>query len=214
MYDVHTHQPAVHPEDIAIVSVDLREPFVPGTLRYSVGVHPWYVDFHHPVETALLYDKVREYANHPAVTAIGETGLDKITAKTTEDFQFQYALFFAHARVAEEVNKILIIHCVKAWNDLLSIHKALKPSIPWVIHGFRGKESIANRLLDAGLYLSFGLHYSIDALKAAWVNRRLLAETDDNQINIRDVYHRIASDLNISEDELGEEIEDFCRIYI
>ena len=213
-YDIHTHQPAIHPEDIAIVSVDLRKPFVPDTLRYSVGVHPWYADIDHWEETLRLYGKVREYANLPTVTAIGETGLDKITAKTTKEFQFQRMFFIGHARLAEMEKKIIIIHCVKAWDELLSVHKALKPSTPWIVHGFRGKKSMANRLLDAGLYLSFGLHYSIDALKAAWENHRLLAETDDNQINIRDVYHRIASDLNISENELGEEIEDFCRIYV
>jgi len=206
-YDIHTHQPSLHPEDIAILSVDIRKTFVPGTRRVAVGVHPWYISYNDTETTEQLFEKVRGYSLLPDVVAIGETGLDKMTAKTTNDYQFQQVLFSSHALLAEKVKKTLIIHCVKAWDDLLRIRQSIKPSVPWIVHGFRGKEPLASRLLNAGFYLSFGQHYNLESLKAAWTNNRLLAETDDNQINIREVYHQMACDLHISEQLLSNEIE-------
>ena len=207
-YDIHTHRPSLHPEDLAIVSVDIRKPFVLNNQFYSVGVHPWYIDCFDREAIDDLFAKVCRLALHPRVKAIGETGLDKNTAKPASDFLLQRELLISHARLSEKVKKPLIIHCVKAWNDLLSIRQSIKPAIPWIIHGFRGKVALAIRLLDVGLYLSFGLHYNIDSLKIAWSKRRLLLETDDKNITICEVYQQVANDLDISEQELAKEIEE------
>ena len=205
-YDIHTHNPDSRPEDVAIISIDLINPCISDKLCYSVGVHPWLINYNQRDTTNLLFEKVRDYAYHPAIVAIGETGLDKLKVNNPNDYLFQQTLFTSHVSLAEEVQKPLIIHCVKAWDALFNIRQAVKPSMPWIIHGFRGKELLALRLIQAGFYLSFGLHYHIEALKIAWKYCRLLIETDDNQINISDVYHQIASDLNITVTELTKEI--------
>lgn len=198
-YDIHTHYPPTsHPEDLAIISIDIRKLFTPCSLLYSAGVHPWYIDYNDPATTTRLFEKVREYAQFQEVVAIGETGLDKLTARSTNDFQHQKTLFISHVHLAEEVAKPLIIHCVRAWDDILHIRQSTKPNTPWIIHGFREKEPLARQLLDAGLYLSFGLHYDKASLNVAWSKHRLLAETDDSQANIRDIYRQIANDLHIS----------------
>ena len=211
-YDIHTHRPALHPEVLAIVSVDIRKHFdlhYPVDVQfYAVGVHPWYIDCNDPETTNALFAKVCRLARHPEVKAIGETGLDKNTAKPANDFLFQQELFVSHARLAEEVKKPLIIHCVKAWNELLTIRQSIKPAMPWIIHGFRGKPALALQLIDAGLYLSFGIHYNIDSLKTAWEQHRLLLETDDKNIAIRDIYQQAANSLSISRQELAEKIEE------
>ncbi|MDR2680966.1 MAG: TatD family hydrolase [Tannerella sp.] len=231
--DIHSHQPPVHPEDIAVISLDLREPSVPSVLLcrtrqdsvhhrcengrqnpstakgvyFSAGIHPWYPD-------KSLMEKVREYARMPSVVAIGETGLDKITAKDENSFKLQRELFLMHARLAEETGKPLVIHCVKAWDELLHVRKSIKPLLPWIVHGFRGHEILAEQLLDTGLYLSFGANCNPKALKAAWEKRRLLAETDDKGIDIRDIYRLLAKDLNISEEKLSEAIAAFFHSVI
>jgi TatD DNase family protein len=209
--DIHTHQQAVRPEDFAVVSVDLRNPALPagflpdekGDTRFSVGIHPWQPDGH-------LMDKVREYAAMPSVAAIGETGLDKNAA----DFARQRQLFEDHVRIAETYGKPLIIHCVKAWDELLQIRKSANPTTPWIVHGFRGNGRLAKQLLTAGLYLSFGAYCRPDALNAAWEKGRLLAETDDKVIDIRDVYSRISAGLNISGEILADAVEALFRSLI
>lgn len=204
-YDIHTHQPAAHADDIAILSINLRDPQNPLVKvtdfpkHYSIGIHPWHPD-------KRMMEKVIRYATQPAVVAIGETGLDKITAGSPETFKRQQELFTQHIRLSEETGKPLIIHCVKAWDELLHIRKATHPAVPWIIHGFRGKELLATQLLDAGLYLSFGSFYNPEALKAAWKRHHLLIETDDKQTNIREVYQQIASELKITVDLLSDEI--------
>jgi len=85
--------------------------------------------------------------------------------------------------------------------------------MPWIIHGFRGKETLAIQLINAGFYLSFGPLYNREALKAAWIKRRLLAETDDSKTDIRHRYQQIADDLSVSEQELSEEIADFFHCF-
>lgn len=222
-YDIHTHQPAQHPGDIAVVSVDVssepvrklilsnRHPFEkqaseqhppPTAGYYSIGVHPWHANMK-------CMDSVCEYANRPAIVAIGETGLDKLVAKDEYEFRLQQKLFSAHAALSEKVRKPLIIHCVKAWEELLHIHKIIKPTVPWIIHGFRGKGLLASQLINTGLYLSFGTLYHTTALKIAWQQQRLLTETDDTGADIRNVYKQIANDLDIAEESLSETIARF-----
>ena len=226
-YDLHTHQPSLRPKDIAIISIDLlnreRLPELFSNERYlsdkrasgcieennhahlySVGIHPWHAD-------KSLITKVRNYATSPYVVAIGETGLDKIISDNPDDFKLQQELFTEHIQLSEEIGKPLVIHCVKAWDELLYIRKATKPSMPWIIHGFRGKAALATQLLNAGLYLSFGTFHNADALKAAWEKRRLLAETDDTNADIRTVYAQIAENLNITPEKLSDEIGVFFK---
>ena len=205
-YDIHTHRAERSPDVISVTSADLRDESVQNALSiitdayYSVGVHPWNVDLEG-------MELVQEYSLKPNVVAIGETGLDKTTAKTSSEFSLQRELFWKHVQLSEKIKKPLIIHCVKAWSDLLHIRKMVKPSIPWIVHGFRGKPSIASQLLDAGLYLSFGAYYHPEALKLAWEQKRLLAETDDQSVDIKEIYQQIASDLFISIESLAQAIE-------
>jgi TatD DNase family protein len=227
-YDIHTHQPTEYPGDIAVVSVDVRresvrkgiffnrrlpddrksaDDLIQPSNYYSIGVHPWHVD-------AKSMEYVYEYASLPAIVAIGETGLDKLSAKDEYGFRLQQELFSAHAALSEEVQKPLIIHCVKAWEELLYIRKTIQPAIPWIIHGFRGKDPLASQLINAGLYLSFGKYYHKEALKVAWQKERLLTETETENADIRNIYKQIANDLDISKEDLSEEIARFFKTRI
>ena len=224
-YDIHTHQPAQHPRDIAVISMDLSsEPVrkrilsnrhffekqvsgqhsVQTTGYYSIGIHPRHADMK-------FMGSVREHANQPAIVAIGETGLDKSAAKDENEFRLQQKLFAAHAELSEDVRKPLIIHCVKAWGELLHIRKTIKPTVPWIIHGFRGNDILASQLINTGLYLSFGTLYHTTALKVAWQEQRLLTETDDKDVDIRNIYKQIANDLDIAEKTLSETITCFFK---
>ena len=209
-YDLHSHRSSQQAEDVTIVSVDLcdQSSLLSVGIKnihtgyYSAGVHPWYID-------KTLVHEVRKLALLPSVVAIGETGLDKITAAGMDDFKLQQELFIEHIALSEKVKKPLIIHCVKAWDELLHIRKTTKPVMPWIIHGFRSKATLAGQLLNAGIYLSFGALYNVDSLKAAWEKRLLLAETDEARIDIRDIYARIANKLDITVEDLSDEIGAF-----
>lgn len=199
-YDIHTHQPSVHPKDIAIVNTIIKEDceFCLPAAYCSVGIHPWYI--YNVREQLSCLESIISASN---VVAIGEAGLDKL-AETS--LAIQQEVFLEQVELAEEKSKPLIIHCVKAWAELIAARKMVKPQMPWIIHGFRGNGELAQQLISQGFYLSFGEYFNPSALRLAWLDR-IFAETDDKEVDIRAVYRQIASSLHLSFEELASGLE-------
>jgi TatD DNase family protein len=204
--DIHTHQPPVHPEDAAVVAIDIRQPYAFRPGYYAAGIHPRHAEDENALP--LLRTLV---AARPEVVAIGEAGLDK---RASTPWPVQEKIFAAQAELAEEVKKPLIIHCVKAWPELTAIRKTVRPEAPWIIHGFRGGGELAGQLLRAGFFLSFGIRHQIRAVRLAWESRRLFAETDAEPVDIRDVYASLSAGLSIPEASLSQVIFDNFRKYV
>lgn len=198
--DIHTHQPSLHPEDIAIVNTIVKaECDLSLSARWcSAGIHPWYI---YNVREQLCC--LETILSSPSVVAVGEAGLDKLSEISMD---IQIDTFLQQASLAEKLNKPLIIHCVKAWAELIAARKTIKPHTPWIIHGFRGNGQLAQQLIAQGFHLSFGEYFNPAALSAAWPNR-LFAETDDKEIDIRTVYRQLASSLQIPLEEFAIAIE-------
>ena len=195
-YDIHTHRHPANPDITAILSVDTMNPVMPLYRYCSIGIHPHHADMAGLPELEIL-------VKHPNVVAVGEAGLDKLAPIPLKQ---QKELFIAHIELAEKNRKPLIIHCVKAWPELIEIRKQFTSVVPWIIHGFRGNDELARQMLQFGFYISFGLHFHSEALRTVWETHRLYAETDDSHISIEDVYQRITSQLSITTEDLSDEI--------
>ena len=50
----------------------------------------------------------------------------------------------------------MIVHCVKAFNELINCLNLNDNKVPVIIHGFNNNENIARVLVNEGLYFSFG----------------------------------------------------------
>lgn len=135
----------------------------------------------------------------PAVVALGEAGLDK---QIDTPIALQVALFTEQVKLSETFGKPLIIHCVKAWEELLAVKKETNPQMPWVIHGFRGNATLAEQLIRKGFRLSFGAKFNPEALRIAWPDY-LFAETDEATTSIEEVYASIAQSLDVPIDLLA-----------
>jgi TatD DNase family protein len=142
----------------------------------SVGVHP-------SEDKGEEVDPIRllEYAKHPKVIAIGETGLDYYYEFTDKAVQRQR--FVQHIQVAQQCHKPLIIHTRQAQDDTLSILREHQVSQA-VFHCFTESIEMARQGLDLGLYISFSgilTFKNADALRevAKFVPLdRILVETD------------------------------------
>lgn len=157
----------------------------------TLGIHPYdaegvTTDSIFAIErTALEYD------------AIGEIGLDYSTNINKEA---QILLFKAQLEVARHLNKGVVIHCVKAFEEVMNILS--RYNLPFVIfHGFIGSPEQALRAAARGYYLSFGHRTfrspkSIEALKVTPANL-LFFETDDSTINIEQIYRQVSEVLGI-----------------
>lgn len=194
--DIHTHLRFQEDENIfSIYNLNIPDHFCRCGLdlkdkKYSLGIHPW------KINENLLSENLRfieENGAFECVKAIGECGLDKLTDTS---WSLQMRAFQAQIIISEKLKKPLIIHCVKAFDELISLKKEMNPLQPWIIHGFRGKKEQMEQLIHQGLYLSFGLKFNIDTLREAPLDKIHL-ETDDVEISILQVYQKVSESLNI-----------------
>lgn len=200
--DIHTHRSA--PQFEAVVNVS-PEGFCPVQGQYySVGIHPWDTVGEIPESH---WKRLEEAAAHPSVVAIGECGIDMI--KGGPLFRQMIAMK-RQAELAEALRKPLIIHNVKAHDAVIGMKKDMKPSQRWMIHGFRGRQSVAEMLLHAGFMLSFGARFNADSLAATPADA-ILAETDDSDAAIAQV---IASISAIKGEDMTETIARNSDIFL
>ena len=193
-WDFHTHQGG----RFALCSCDLLREEVPSKADcpyLSVGLHPWSLpkEVSSPtVETAL--GQLNKLAREGRIVAVGEAGWDALSPAAMD---YQQQLVEAQWQIAEENRLPMILHVVKRWQELeYFIHRS-RPTVPLIVHGFRGKAPLAQRLLQLGVWLSFGQYYNRESLCEAWKEGRLLLETDDSSLPIASIYQAVAEDLEI-----------------
>ncbi|MFI3301657.1 MAG: TatD family hydrolase [Rikenellaceae bacterium] len=180
LVDIHTHNPS---DDTITVS--------------SYGVHPWYAD-----EGLLPLD----CALFEGVDGVGEIGLDYACGA---DKQTQQRLFEAQLQIAEQLDKIVVIHCVRAYNEVLAT-LSMYTLQRVIFHGFVGSEQLASQILGRGYYLSFGERTfsspkTIEALRKTPLSK-LFVESDQSEVGIQYIYAKVAEILEISEGELAKKI--------
>jgi TatD DNase family protein len=154
-----------------------------------------------------LEEKVFEelYLYHNNCLSIGEIGLDKLVQININK---QITEFKNQLIYSEKLNLPVIIHCVKSFNELIEIKRKLKPTQPWIIHGFR-KTTLLENLLNEDFYISIGTAILFDEKLQAIIKKipdnRIFLETDnDENHSIQEVYLKIASLKEISLLDLEE----------
>lgn len=202
--DAHTH--SLHSTH-SLFNVMVGKDSMPNRF-YSAGIHPWYVE-----DAVGQMAKLKNLMVDQKCLAIGECGLDK---RCDTPFGTQMSVFRQQILLALEVQKPLIIHCVKAFDELLKLKAEFGESSHWVIHGFNQNPAIAKRLIDHGFYFSLGsalLNPTSNAVACLSFLpiERLLLETDDAKIDIRDVYNAAADALNLPVSELVSNLQANCE---
>ncbi len=178
---------------------------------FSAGIHPWYIS---KLNQKLQLEKLVQLANNQAFKFIGECGLDRLKGSP---LPLQEEIFIKQIRIAEAVKKPMIIHCVKCFNELISIKKIVRPKVPMVIHGFNNSLEIAKSLVERGFYLSLGaaiLNKESNTQKVLQQIplEKLFLETDDKSISIQKLYEHASFLLNIPQNTLEDVI--FANYFI
>ncbi|MFM7601851.1 MAG: TatD family hydrolase [Pseudanabaena sp.] len=211
--DFHTHCDRQSPDLINLqtlhVTPDLRDESLPHPC--SLGLHPWFVQ----LETLeIAWANLVDLAKLPEVIAIGECGLDR---NIDLPLEIQISIFKRHIEIAELLQKPLVIHCVRAFAELIALKRSTKSSIPWIIHGFNKKEEVFQQLIKHDFYFSFGAAILSDRSPVAHAiatipQGRFLLETDDrNDIRIEQIYDRAASLRHISLETLQTQLVETYR---
>ncbi len=202
LINLHTHQ-SNGTENTQIVNIFAQD-LTSGEpdFLFSVGLHPWHIAKVNPEECFEAIDRAALQKN---MLAIGECGLDR---SIEVDFSLQEWCFKRQIKIANNHRKPLIIHCVRAYSDLMQLKKESKSGSPWIIHGYRGSLETTLSLIKHDFYFSIGEQLLSDESKhdifRSIPTERLFLETDDRKISIAEIYSLATQILTIDEIELAQ----------
>ena len=204
--NIHTHHPTQLAATMEIESVYWGQSRIPSAEWLSVGLHPWYLK---DIDWLAAEQWLREMAQNSRVVAVGEAGLDKACAS---DWETQLRAFRLCLQTADELQKPLVIHCVRAHAEVLAeLHNF--PALKGIFHGFDKHPQTADMLLKAGCYLSFGAailnpekQHARNALLETPVER-LFLETDNANVPIETIYREAATLRNIGLHNLQSQVK-------
>ena len=193
----------------------------------SVGLHPNEVREQEPTLAELV-----TMAQHPAVIAIGETGLDYY--RTEGDHAPQQARFRTHIQAAKEAKLPLIIHTREAREDTIKIlRKEGAEQVRGIMHCFTEDVAMAEQAMELGFYISlagivtFKNATTLHEVAKAVPLERLLLETDcpylapvpfrgkpNQPAYVKYVAEKIAELKNISVEAVAEQTtENFFTLF-
>ncbi len=146
--DFHTHsQHHCDRTDITeIISIHLGQD--KSAKYFTVGLHPWWTTY--PIS---VFDKLvlKDKLAATNCLAMGEMGLDKLKGQSMD---LQIKVLTSQLQIAHELGKPVIIHCVRAIDQLLQVKKMFPNIQKWCIHGYGRNTILAKQLIDQGFYLS------------------------------------------------------------
>ena len=170
---VNGSSPADWPDVAALARRDARN--LP-----AFGLHPWDV----PTAPDGWLAELRRVLVATPGAAVGEMGLDR----WVEGFDpvAQEAAFRAQLALAVELDRPLVIHCVKAIGPLMDILRAAPlPRRGFLLHSWNGPVELVPELARLGAYFSFSAHHLIprkadlrSQFTSAIPRERILVETD------------------------------------
>lgn len=213
--DLHTHLLRKEESTITVRNLFPGEniPSFKGRNFLSVGLHPWEIGSKAENNEWLVMMEDALELDH--VIFVGECGLDKII---NTDFEEQKRVFKAQVFMAEEFKIPLIIHCVKAYNEVIEIYKEMHPTVPWIFHGYSANREISEQLAKNDMFFSFGkvlFNENARALNSLRFlpSERIFFETDEYEGDVEKIYKRAAEIRNTSLEELKKSVwENFNRI--
>jgi TatD DNase family protein len=161
--------------------------------------------------------ELRTLLAHPKAVAVGETGLDHYRDYAPR--KSQLSLFRAHAELAAELGKALVVHSRAADEATAAVLTELPDDLPVVLHCF-SSAGLLEPALERAWYVSFAgnLTYpkAVDLrAAAARVSRdRLLVETDSPYLSPQPVRGKrnepahVVHTLSALAETRGEELSD------
>ncbi len=213
--NIHGHRHANNIQEWVMMNLMAKD-YPPDDIEngyYSVGFHPYNVG---KVDEQETHNKVRLATENPNVFAIGEVGLDKSIEAPLED---QMRIFTKQVEIAEFADLPVLLHVVKAFNEVIEFMNAHKPVVPMIIHGYNGSAQMAQELVKAGFLLSFGEAIAKDHSKIVEALQKvpienLFLETDEGGLDIREIYYFAAEVKGVSLDHLRIQIFENTKTHV
>lgn len=171
---------------------------------YSIGIHPAYIN------STTIDDEIHLINHHildKNCLAIGEIGLDKLCET---DFNLQIEVFEKQIKIAEENQLPIIIHSVRAYQEILHIRKKMNLTVPFIFHGFNKNEQLLQQIIAQNCFASFGKNLlynkNLQIIFANLSAKYFFLENDSSEIPIQEIYAFAAELRKISIEELQQQM--------
>lgn len=216
--DIHTHAPTHDPR---IKEVLVLDPRIPAELSlqsaqcFCQGLHPWFID---ETDENIFFSGLKTGMQIPGFFALGEIGLDRVNGP---DWEVQTRVFKKQLEYAQTYRiERIVLHCVKAYFDVLPELKKLRHAPAIIFHDFNANLETAEKLMSAlNVYFSFGTKLFNSQTAAAKTFQalpleRVFLETDDQlDKSLLDIYEQAARLRKTDENVLREALfSNFERI--
>lgn len=196
--DIHTHnftpqaEVIIHNPDLIVLTECPQDH--PQQVFTSVGFHPWHLENRYSEKEWLAFERL---SAGKEVLAIGEAGLDKIKGA---EWPLQLEAFQRQVDWASQVEKVIIVHNVRASEEVWHVLNSRKTNLTAIMHAFRRNKKVAQRFLDLGHYISIGHPLLFDQNLQEVLNYiprdRFFLETDGfDGVHIMDLYKKAAEVL-------------------
>lgn len=119
------------------------------TVKIGFGTHPWHIDCEYSADE--LEELLRAQIQLHQPNFIGETGLDAL--KPNLNLQLEYLNI--HLKLAQEFNLPIVLHCVRAHNQLLQILGSY-PQVRGMVHAYNGNTDTAKQYRRKNMQLGIG----------------------------------------------------------
>ncbi len=202
--NIHSHHKPLALNEFVIRNAYLFPQKSKSISSFSYGIHPWLVSKYSwdQAEKILLQLRVEN-----KLCAVGEIGLDKLKPH----WEKQVYIFENQALLAEK-NKIpVIVHCVKAYYELIPFLK--KINTPFILHGYEGNLLQTKELAKIEqVYFSLGPRQFYNPVKVKATldylgPERIFLETDTYRIPVEHVYLEVLKLVKLNETELKKQIQ-------
>lgn len=188
MKDYHAHHPCPHGGYIcASTREDWARIAATDGMIPCFGIHPWHAHKTPPAELAFELD---DWLTRYPQAGVGESGLDA-SPRHAGTLDAQRLLLHIHLGAAFRHERMLQLHGVHAWSELLDIlrQRSRSGTLPRVhLHAWNGSHELAREFMQLGpVTFSVGLrelsHPKAAERYARIPEGRLFPETDDHPEN-------------------------------
>lgn len=206
--DFHTHRRCYEDRGdvMEIVSVHLGKER--NRKYFTIGLHPWWTE---AIVSEAQIQRLTSLLSEATCLGMGEMGLDNLKGPS---IRVQMDILRSQLSIAQVLNKPVIIHCVRAYDQLIQIKKEFPSIKKWCVHGYGRHSILARQLIDQGFYLS--LMPTVSAKYINWFESlpldKLFLETDSMpNTDILDVYRNVSALTGISVFDLKSQMNSNAR---
>ncbi len=159
-------------------------------------------------------DQIIEFSDR--IVGIGEVGID--LKKARAGYEKQKEIFLEFVKIAEEIDKPLVIHARKAEEKVFNIIK--NRDVTAIFHCYTGSENLMRRIQDAGFYISLStlvcFAENVEKIAEKVDIDYLMLETDspflsplkgrNEPSNVKYAYEKISQIMDINNDEVSNKL--------